>query len=124
LRITTDAPSPRAKARSAKEKSRLAAGLSCSRLVPATELAILTGILALAVWILLLLAGLLAATLLLLTGLLGRILVRLAGLVLIGHLKISLVERSRVQPRGVPLVAGQTGSTLIIAWRFVVAAVA
>jgi hypothetical protein len=96
LRITTDAPSPRAKARSAKEKSRLAAGLSCSRVVPATGLAILTGILALAVWILLLLAGLLAATLLLLTGLLGRILVRLAGLVLIGHLKISLVERSLV----------------------------
>jgi hypothetical protein len=67
---------------------------------PATELAILiglilAGVLALTVRILLLLAGLLAAALLL-TGLLGRILVLLAGLVLIGHLKISLVERSRV----------------------------
>jgi hypothetical protein len=67
--------------------------------VPARELAILVGVilvgaLALTVRILLLLAGLLAAALLLLTGLLGRILVRLAGLVLIGHLEISLVERS------------------------------
>jgi hypothetical protein len=55
---------------------------------------ILVGVLALTVRILLLLAGLLA-TALLLTGLLARILVLLAGLVLIGHLKISLVERSR-----------------------------
>jgi hypothetical protein len=55
---------------------------------------ILVGALALTVRILLLLAGLLAAALLLLTGLLGRILVRLTGLVLIGHLEISLVERS------------------------------
>jgi hypothetical protein len=66
---------------------------------PAAELAILVGVilvgvLALTVRILLLLAGLLA-TALLLTGLLARILVLLAGLVLIGHLKISLVERSR-----------------------------
>jgi hypothetical protein len=56
---------------------------------------ILIGVLSLTVRILLLLAGLLAAALLL-TGLLGRILVLLAGLVLIGHLKISLVERSWV----------------------------
>ena len=55
---------------------------------------ILIGGLALTVRILLLLAGLLAAALLL-TGLLARILVLLAGLVLIGHLEISLVERSR-----------------------------
>jgi hypothetical protein len=68
---------------------------------PATELAILiglilAGVLALTVRILLLLAGGLLAAALLLPGLLGRILVLLAGLVLIGHLKISLVERSRV----------------------------
>jgi hypothetical protein len=56
---------------------------------------ILIGALALTVRILLLLAGLLAAALLL-TGLLGRILVLLARLVLIGHLEISLVERSGV----------------------------
>jgi hypothetical protein len=56
---------------------------------------ILVGALALTVRILLLLAGLLAAALLL-TGLLARILVLLARLVLIGHLEISLVERSRV----------------------------
>jgi hypothetical protein len=62
---------------------------------PATELAILVGVilvgviligvLSLTVRILLLLAGLLAAALLL-TGFLARILVLLAGLVLIGHL--------------------------------------
>jgi hypothetical protein len=72
---------------------------------PATELAILIGLiligliligaLALTVRILLLLAGLLAAALLL-AGLLGRILVLLARLVLIGHLEISFVERSGV----------------------------
>jgi hypothetical protein len=64
---------------------------------PATELAILAGclvgVLSLTVRILLLLAGLLAAALLL-TGFLARILVLLARLVLIGHLEISLVERS------------------------------
>jgi hypothetical protein len=56
---------------------------------------ILIGVLSLTVRILLLLAGLLAAALLL-TGFLARILVLLARLVLIGHLEISLVERSRV----------------------------
>jgi hypothetical protein len=54
---------------------------------------ILIGVLSLTVRVLLLLAGLLAAALLL-TGFLARILVLLAGLVLIGHLEISLVERS------------------------------
>jgi hypothetical protein len=58
------------------------------------ELAILLRGLSRAVWILLLLAGLRAAALLLLTGLLARGLVLLAGLVLVGHLGISLVERS------------------------------
>jgi hypothetical protein len=52
--------------------------------------------LTLTVRILLLLAGLGAAALLL-TGLLARILVLLAGLVLVGHLGISLVERSQTQ---------------------------
>jgi hypothetical protein len=56
---------------------------------------VLVGLLVLTVWILLLLAGLLAAALLL-TGFLSRILVLLAGLVLIGHLEISLVERSPI----------------------------
>jgi hypothetical protein len=64
-----------------KEKSRLAAGPSCSRLARGRELtaalALLIGLLALAVRILLLLSGLLAAALLL-TGLLTRVLVLLA----------------------------------------------
>jgi hypothetical protein len=51
--------------------------------------------LALTVRILLLLAGLgAAALLLLLTGLLARVLILLARLVLVGHLEISVVERS------------------------------
>jgi hypothetical protein len=50
--------------------------------------------LALTVRILLLLAGLGAAALLLLTGLLARVLILLARLVLVGHLEISVVERS------------------------------
>jgi hypothetical protein len=67
-----------------KEKSRLSAGLSCSRQLR-SELAALFGILAL-LRILLLLAGLLPAALLLawlLTGLLARVLILLAGIVLV-----------------------------------------
>ena len=78
-----------------KEKSRLAAGPSCSRFVQ-IELAIPVLLatlallaLALPVRILLLLAGLLTTTLLL-TGLLAGILILL---VLVGHQKVSLVGR-------------------------------
>jgi hypothetical protein len=75
-----------------KEKSRLAAGLSCFRsssfeLVTALALlilALLIGLLALAVRILLLLSGFLAAALL--AGLLARVLVLLTRvLILVGH---------------------------------------
>jgi hypothetical protein len=55
-------------------------------------LALTVRILLLAGFLLLLLAGLRAAALLL-TGLLTRVLVLLAGLVLVGHRRISLVER-------------------------------
>jgi hypothetical protein len=61
--------------------------------IPLRGLALTVRILLLAWLLLLLLAGLCAAALLL-TGLLTRILVLLAGLVLVGHLGISLVERS------------------------------
>jgi hypothetical protein len=76
---------------STKEKSRLSAGPSCSRLIRselATALTLLIGVLALlalTVRILLLLSGLLAAALLL-AGLLTRVLILLARiLVLVGH---------------------------------------
>jgi hypothetical protein len=76
---------------STKEKPRLSAGPSCSRLIRselATALALLIGVLALlalTVRILLLLSGLLAAALLL-AGLLTRVLILLARiLVLVGH---------------------------------------
>jgi hypothetical protein len=81
--------------RRTQEKSRLAAGLSCSRQLR-TGLAALIGILTLTVRVLLLLAGLLAAALLL-PGLLTRVLMLLARLVLIvlvRHFGISLVERN------------------------------
>jgi hypothetical protein len=56
-------------------------------------LALTVRILLLAGFLLLLLSGLSAAALLL-TGFLTRVLVLLAGLVLVGHRRISLVERS------------------------------
>jgi hypothetical protein len=67
-----------------KKKSRLPAGLSCSRSYRC-DLTIFIGILALTAWILLLLAGLLTAALLL-AGLLTGVLVLLPRiLVLAGH---------------------------------------
>jgi hypothetical protein len=61
--------------------------------IPLRGLALTVRILLLAGLLLLLLAWLRAAALLL-TGLLTRVLVLLAGLVLVGHLGISVVERS------------------------------
>jgi hypothetical protein len=79
-----------------KEKSHLAAGLSCSHFVQ-FELAIpaLLAVLALLVLtarILLLLAGLLTTTLLLLTGLLAGVLILL---VLVGHQRSPFLDVSR-----------------------------
>ena len=72
-------------AKRTKEKPRLAAGLSCSRLGPGMTLAISFRFLALTVWILLLLARLRTAALLL-AGLLPRVLILLARLVLLTRL--------------------------------------
>jgi hypothetical protein len=83
-------------ARPQKEKSRLSAGLSFYGLPEcelSSALALLIGVLALTVRVLLLLAGLLTGALLL-AGLLTRVLILLARvLILVRHSGISLAER-------------------------------
>ena len=88
---------------------------------PATELAILVGVilvgvLSLTVRILLLLAGLLTAALLL-AGLLVRILVLLAGIrVLVRHRRSPLLNVVRNNPKARRWFPANPGSAVIIAW--------
>jgi hypothetical protein len=102
-----------ARARPAKEKSRLSAGLSWFTF----ELAILWRLLArLLVRILLLLSGLLTAALLL-AGLLVRILVLLARIwVLVRHLGSPLLNVTKDNQKACSWFQADPGSAVIIAW--------
>jgi hypothetical protein len=101
-----------------KEKSRLSAGLSCSRLVylrTSDALAIFGRILTLTARILLLLAGLLTAALL--AGLLVRVLVLLARIwVLVRHRRSPLLNVVRDNRKARHWFQGALGSAVIIAW--------